>query len=354
MTGLAIEIEDITITFGQTTALHPTRLCVQPKEFLTLLGPSGCGKTTLLRCLAGFIKPDQGRVLFDGRDVSQLETWARGIGFVFQNYALWPHKKIAANVAYGLEMRKEPRDTIARKVKKILDLVELSEVANSYPGELSGGMQQRTALARALIIDPPLLLFDEPLSNLDAKLRVKLRREIRALQQRLGLTVLYVTHDQEEALDISDRIAVMRGGRILQVGSPRQIYQDPTRADVADFVGKASFLRGQAVGAESFKLTEGTKIEVSMVAETTLDNGVALFARPEDIQVVPRGTGTLDGTVVEVSYLGNLTRYGVRVGAQDLLVETREHIECGQTVGLALPTMRLFDCLPLETRKDEQ
>lgn len=344
--GLEVAVDGLEIKFDDFTALKSTDLNIRRKELFTLLGPSGCGKTTLLRCIAGFLKPSAGRVLFDGRDVSELEPWDRGIGFVFQNYALWPTKTIARNVSYGLEMRKQAKGVIARKLAETLDLVELSGAANQYPGELSGGMQQRAALARAIIIDPPLLLFDEPLSNLDAKLRVKLRRDIRDLQTRLGLTAIYVTHDQEEALDISDRIAVMRQGEVLQVGTPHEIYETPETAQVADFVGKASFLTGQALTADRFRLTDGKEINAPLTPQSTLDNGKAVFARPEQIAFVPPDQAQLRGRVIEASYLGNVTRYMVETSGQTIMVETRQTAELDQEVGLSLPPLRLFDALP--------
>ncbi|MHA3980736.1 ABC transporter ATP-binding protein [Halovulum sp. GXIMD14794] len=353
MRGIDVETDQLQINFSDFVALRPTDLAIKRGELFTLLGPSGCGKTTLLRCLAGFLKPSNGRVLFDGQDVSRVDPWNRGIGFVFQNYALWPTKTIARNVAYGLEMRGFGKAEIARKVEDALALVDLTRAAQQYPGELSGGMQQRAALARAIIIDPPLLLFDEPLSNLDAKLRVKLRRDIRDLVTRLGLTAIYVTHDQEEALDISDRIAVMRQGRVMQVGSPREIYASPQSAFVADFVGKASFLEGRASGPDTFRLTDGTTIRGVFKPHSTPENGRVLFARPEDFGVVGAGQGDVDGIVEEVSYLGHVTRYRVGIAGQSILVETRDAIEPGATVGLRLPPMQMFDAMP-ETKPEEE
>ncbi|MDD7911580.1 ABC transporter ATP-binding protein [Pseudovibrio exalbescens] len=352
--GLSVSLEALEICFGKFQALHATDLNIRDGEFFTLLGPSGCGKTTLLRCLAGFIKPKRGRILFDDKDVSQIEPWDRGIGFVFQNYALWPTKTIARNVAYGLEMRKEDKATIERKVRETLELVELEHAADKYPGELSGGMQQRAALARAVIIDPPLLLFDEPLSNLDAKLRVKLRRDIRALQSRLGLTAVYVTHDQEEALDISDRIAVMHQGRVAQIGTPREIYETPVSTRVADFVGKATFLRGHAVSADAFQLDSGAIIQGAMTFQTSPANGRVLFSRPETISIVAPGEGDIDGVVHEVSYLGNLTRYVVTTGCgQNILVEARCVAQQGDRVGIRFSEMKVFDDLP-DTKMQEE
>jgi len=351
--GIEVSMQGLKIDFGEFTALHSTDLTVRRGELFTLLGPSGCGKTTLLRCLAGFLKPSRGSVTFDGKDVTGVDPWDRGIGFVFQNYALWPTKTIFRNVAYGLEVRKTPKDVIERRVAETLDMVELTRVRDQYPGELSGGMQQRAALARAIIIDPPLLLFDEPLSNLDAKLRVKLRRDIRALQSRLGLTAIYVTHDQEEALDISDRIAVMQQGEVCQIGTPREVYEAPQSAFVADFVGRASFLRGKSVAPGTFQLTGGEKIKGTFFPETTENNAKCLFARPESIEITTPDDGQMSGTVVDVSYLGPVTRYEVEVQDQRILVETRATLEVGSEVGLRLPNMQMFDAEPPAPKQDE-
>jgi len=347
--GLNVTAVNLEIKFGDFVALRHTTIDIRQRELFTLLGPSGCGKTTLLRCIAGFVKPSDGRILFDGRDVTQIEPWNRGIGFVFQNYALWPTKTIGKNVAYGLEMRGKSKNEIRRKVAQTLELVELSEVADSYPGELSGGMQQRVALARALmlIIDPPLLLFDEPLSNLDAKLRVKLRKDIRELQTRLGLTAIYVTHDQEEALDISDRIGVMRQGEIMQTGTPREIYEHPVNSDVADFVGKATFLRGRAVSKNTFQLDDGTLLPARLKPQTSLEKAVTAFVRPEMIKIADKEKAQLVAPVVEQSYLGNLTRYWLELkDGQRLMVETDKVVNIGEAIGVRFPDLALFDEMP--------
>lgn len=345
LTGIEVRVNGLQINFGDFVALQATDLTIKKGELFTLLGPSGCGKTTLLRCLAGFLKPEVGQVLFDEQDVSRVDPWNRGIGFVFQNYALWPTKTIFKNVAYGLEMRGEDRTVIKQKVADTLEMVGLSKAAHQYPGELSGGMQQRAALARAIIIDPPLLLFDEPLSNLDAKLRVKLRRDIRALQTRLGLTAIYVTHDQEEALDISDRIAVMQQGQVCQVGTPREIYQTPRSTFVADFVGKAAFLKGHGISERRFKLLNGKEISGQFTPATKASNAVVLFARPETIRFVSVAETELVGRILEASYLGNVTRYLVEVEEQTLLVESNQEHDVNEIVGIQLPTMQMFDTL---------
>ena len=350
--GIEVTIEGLRIEFGDFAALKGANLAVKRGELFTLLGPSGCGKTTLLRSLAGFVKPSAGRILFDGRDVTEIQPWNRNIGFVFQNYALWPTKSIFKNVAYGLEMRGVDKQAIQKKVAVALDTVELSHATQLFPAQLSGGMQQRAALARAIIIDPPLLLFDEPLSNLDAKLRVKLRKEIRDLQTRLNLTAIYVTHDQEEALDISDRIAVMRQGEIDQIGSPQEIYDHPATAHVADFVGKASFVRGHADSETAFILEDGTVLNAPVRPQSTLSNAICAFVRPERVQIVSESDALVIAPVVGKSYLGHLSRYWVRLpDSQELLVESSERLKVGETVGIDLPELTLFDTMPIDDKQ---
>ena len=224
---VAVRIEGIVKEFGRLRALDGVDLEIGKGEFFTLLGPSGCGKTTLLRCIAGFERPTGGRILFNGEDMTSVPPWEKSLGFVFQNYALWPHKSVFKNVAYGLELRKLGVEAIRDKVAWALELVGLPGIGDKLPEQLSGGQQQRVAIARALVVDPQVLLLDEPLSNLDTKLRVSLRAQIREIQRSLGITAVYVTHDQEEALEISDRIAVMNRGSVLQVGGPEDIYERP-------------------------------------------------------------------------------------------------------------------------------
>ena len=256
-----VKITNLKVQFDDFVALNNINVNIKAGEFFTLLGPSGCGKTTLLRSIAGFNKISNGNILIGGKNISILQPWERNLGFVFQNYALWPTMTVFENISYGLKVRKLPKDKIISKVLDIMRLVKLEDYANAYPSSLSGGMQQRTALARALVIDPPILLLDEPLSNLDAKLRILLRNEIRQIQKRLSITALYVTHDQEEALDISDTIAVMNEGEIIQVGYPRQIYKDPNSSFVADFLGKANFIKGKALSKNEFKISDNITIK---------------------------------------------------------------------------------------------
>ena len=238
----AVIIKKAVKKYGDFTALNGVDLDIKPGEFFTLLGPSGCGKTTLLRMIAGFNTVDGGEIYFDDRLINRVEAHKRDIGMVFQNYAIFPHLTVAENVAYGLKAKKVPKGEIARRVEEALDLVQIGKLKDRKPNELSGGQQQRVALARAFVIEPSVLLMDEPLSNLDAKLRVQMRTVIKKLQRRLGITTIYVTHDQEEALAISDRIAVMKEGNIMQVGSPEEIYKHPENTFVAGFIGVSNFV----------------------------------------------------------------------------------------------------------------
>src|SRR4051812_33554330 len=246
---ISIRIEKLTKRFGTVTALHHHDLKIEPGELFFLLGPSGCGKTTLLRSMAGFYIPEEGKIFFGDEDVTRLAPHKRNTGMMFQSYALWPHMSVAENVAFGLEERKVAKDEIKRRVGEALESVRMGSYAERRPNQLSGGQQQRVALARALVIRPRCLLLDEPLSNLDAKLRLEMRTEIRRVCKEFKLTTVYVTHDQKEALSISDRMAILEGGRILQVGSPREVYRRPTSKVVANFIGEVDFITGTVVSS---------------------------------------------------------------------------------------------------------
>src|SRR5512144_1431092 len=241
---MIVTIQGVVKRFGAVTAVDAVDLTVADGELFTLLGPSGCGKTTLLRLIAGFYQPDAGEIRFGDRVVTGLPPYRRNIGMVFQNYALWPHMTVAGNVTYGLRLRKVPAAEARERLAGALRKVKLTGLESRYPGQLSGGQQQRVALARALVLEPDILLLDEPLSNLDAKIRVEVRAEIRTLQQELRISTVYVTHDQEEALSLSDRVAVMREGRVLQVAAPKVLYERPATRFVADFVGTNNFIEG--------------------------------------------------------------------------------------------------------------
>ena len=306
---------------GRTVrAVDGVSLAIRDGEFFTLLGPSGCGKTTLLRMVAGFCELDRGRILFGERRVDTIAPHRRNTGMVFQNYAVFPNLDVGGNVAYGLKARKLAREEIATKVERALKLVRLDGFAGRWPHQLSGGQLQRVAIARAIVIEPHVLLLDEPLSNLDAKLRVEMRGEIRRLQKLLGITVLYVTHDQEEALAISDRIAVMRAGRVEQIASPRAIYEQPETPFVASFVGTTNLINGvirSRDGATAEIAFAGTTIRTNV--RGNVGDHVIVSLRPEALRLLasgaaaPAGWATLAGTLGEIEYLGAVTRFTVQL-----------------------------------------
>jgi ABC-type Fe3+/spermidine/putrescine transport system ATPase subunit len=316
----AITIDTVARSFGGVRAVDDVSLAIVDGEFFTLLGPSGCGKTTLLRMVAGFCELDSGRILFGDKRIDGEPAHLRNTGMVFQNYAVFPNLRVRDNVAYGLRARRIRGADLAKRVSRALSLVRLDEQAARWPHQLSGGQLQRVAIARAVAIEPQVLLLDEPLSNLDAKLRIEMRAEIRRLHKTLGITVLYVTHDQEEALAMSDRIAVMRAGRIEQVGAPRQIYHAPTTEFVASFVGITNVLAGtvhQRQGAEADVLVGGSLVRARTVRP--VGTPVTLSLRPEALRVLrpgetaPPGCKLLSGTLEETEYLGAVTRFSVRL-----------------------------------------
>ena len=300
----AIQLEDVTRSFGKTRAVDGISATIADGEFFTLLGPSGCGKTTLLRMIAGFTEVESGRILFGDRRIDTVPAHQRNIGMVFQNYAVFPNLTVADNVAYGLRARSVPAPGRAKRVARALEMVQLGQHGARWPHELSGGQLQRVAIARSLVIEPSVLLFDEPLSNLDAQLRTHMRVEIRQLQRQLGITAVYVTHDQEEALAVSDRIAVLRAGRIEQIGPPEAIYRTPQTAFVAEFVGSTNMLTG-TVTRHGVVNVGGAEIHVA-----TITGGpgarVALSIRPETLRLANTGP-TLPARLVMREFLGPTT-----------------------------------------------
>ena len=336
-----VKINNLKVQFDDFVALNNINVNIKAGEFFTLLGPSGCGKTTLLRSIAGFNKISNGNILIGGKNISILQPWERNLGFVFQNYALWPTMTVFENISYGLKVRKLPKDKIISKVLDIMRLVKLEDYANAYPNTLSGGMQQRTALARALVIDPPILLLDEPLSNLDAKLRILLRNEIRQIQKRLSITALYVTHDQEEALDISDTIAVMNEGEIIQVGYPRQIYKDPNSSFVADFLGKANFIKGKALSKNEFKISDNITIKTNFKNDIDINKINYCFIRPEEVKICNKDKSIISATIIKISFLGNLYRYLVKIFDEQLItIEANELHKINESIHINfLPTI---------------
>jgi putative spermidine/putrescine transport system ATP-binding protein len=329
-----LEIQNLGKRYGDFHAVRDVSLTVADGEFLILLGPSGCGKTTTLRMVAGFIEPTAGRVRLGAADVTLLPPWKRNAGMVFQSYALFPHLTVAQNVAFGLEMRKVARAEMDSRVEETLALVRLEGYGGRLPRQLSGGQQQRVALARALAIHPDVLLLDEPLSNLDAKLRQEVRVEIRELQQRMGLTTVMVTHDQEEALTMADRLVVMNEGSVRQVGNQRDLYERPADRFVAGFVGRSTFLDGTVGEAGRFLTKGGVSISClnggSLLPAT--DQG-ALAIRPEQVEIAPSPLTGLDnslpGTVEFVSYLGAFIDIHVRLSPVDRIVVQTANREGG-------------------------
>jgi putative spermidine/putrescine transport system ATP-binding protein len=309
----SVQLHNLSKRYGDTTAVSGVSLDIAQGEFIVLLGPSGCGKTTTLRMLAGFIAPTEGQINIGEKDVTQVPPWRRNTGLVFQSYALFPHMTAAENVAFGLEMRKLPKPEIASRVREALEMVRLGALEDRLPHALSGGQQQRVALARALAVRPDVLLLDEPLSNLDAKLRAEVRVEIRELQQRLGLTTVMVTHDQEEALTMADRLVVMAEGRVRQIGSQRDLYERPADRFVADFVGRSNFLNGELTGSQQFTSQCGAVIHLGSRNGNPAAGQSATFAiRPEQLTLGTKdlasnastGFNRLTGVVVLTSYLG--------------------------------------------------
>jgi len=309
-------IQDAVKKYGSFTALNGVSLNIHEGEFFTLLGPSGCGKTTLLRMIAGFNSIEGGEFYFGDRLINNVPAHKRDIGMVFQNYAIFPHLTVKENVAYGLKARKTPKYQIDQKVQEALELVQIAHLADRRPNELSGGQQQRVALARAFVIEPGVLLMDEPLSNLDAKLRVQMRTVIKKLQRRLGITTIYVTHDQEEALAISDRIAVMKDGNIMQIGTPGEIYAKPQNPFVAGFIGVSNFLDCEVDNSGMTTIKGELKIKVPL--RTNYTGTAKLSARPEQLFFTKEG---MPGTVMLSTFLGDFIEYEVRLDdGQDLIV----------------------------------
>jgi iron(III) transport system ATP-binding protein len=348
--AIAVHVDGVSKRFshrvkGEVYAARDVRLAVAPGEFLTLLGPSGCGKTTTLRMIAGFETPDEGRIRFADQDVTSLPANQRNIGFVFQNYALFPHLSVADNVAYGLHVRALPAAEIEARVRDVLKLVGLTGYEHQFSSQLSGGEQQRVALARAIVIRPRVLLFDEPLSNLDAKLRVQMRTEIRDLQRRLAITTVYVTHDQEEAMAVSDRIAVMSAGSVVQEGTAEDLYYRPGSEFVATFVGRVNLVPARLVGVEGDVATVqalGASMRArASAAVSRAGTAVRLVLRPESIEIVPAAGAPLTAVVRSRMFLGEKTEYTLACGDVTLQAVRHsasggEHAEEGATVGLRL------------------
>ena len=313
-----LALDHVRKSFGAFTAVEGFELSAQRGEFISFLGPSGCGKTTTLRMIAGFEYPDSGSINVDGRDITRLPPNKRNVGMVFQSYALFPNMSVADNIGFGMRVKKRPADAIRKRVSELLQMINMPEKADRYPYQLSGGQQQRVALARALAIEPQVLLLDEPLSALDAKIRVALRGEIRAIQRQLGITTVYVTHDQEEALSLSDRVVVMSAGRIEQIGTPSEIYNFPTTAFVASFVGTLNLVTARVIDAGAGRLSvDGQEVRTSKaIGEAGTDRRVTLAVRPEGIELGDGepGDNRLRGSIEDINFLGSIVRIRVRIG----------------------------------------
>ena len=330
-----LRVDGVVKRYGAVVALGGVSLSVAAGEFLTILGPSGSGKTTLLKVVAGFEFPDAGRVTVGGVDITDVSPAKRNIGMVFQNYALFPHMSVARNIAFPLQMRGVPRSEIERRVIAVMALVELRGYGERLPSQLSGGQQQRVALARAVVFDPTVLLLDEPFGALDRKLRESMQLEVRRLQRRLGLTTVFITHDQEEALVLSDRIAVMDGGAIRQIGAPDEIYDRPADAFVAQFIGESNLLVGEIAGPDRVLLDGGTSVTVRGLGGGR--GHVRLLVRPEKM-AIDSATNRFTGTVVEAVYLGEAHKLRVRVAeGVELMVRGHHAVSAGAsvTVGFA-------------------
>lgn len=307
----AVAFRNVRKSFGQFTAIPDLTLDIAPGELVTLLGPSGCGKTTTLRMLAGLESPTEGQILIGGDDVTRLPADRRDVSMVFQSYALFPHMKVGENVAYGLEAGGMKSADARKRAEEALELVGLSGLAGRLPAELSGGQQQRVAVARALVLEPQVLLLDEPLSNLDARLRRKVRTDIRELQQRLGFTAVYVTHDQEEALAVSDKIVVMKQGKIAQIGTPRELYETPASEFIADFIGEANVVDGNVLSVQGDLATvELGGVSLDLPARGASAGPARLSLRSNALKVKPSGPGVA-GTIASSAYLGDHMEYEI-------------------------------------------
>lgn len=342
-TAAGVDLSAITIRFGDVVAVKDVSLSIRSGEFFTLLGPSGCGKTTLLRAIAGFYLQNEGTIDLGGTKLDGVPAHKRDTGMVFQNYAVFPHLNVRGNIAYGLKARNVVGAEAQRRIEEALAMVDLTGLEARMPKQLSGGQQQRVVIARAIAVRPRVLLMDEPLANLDAKLRVRLRNDLKDLQRQLGITTIYVTHDQEEALSLSDRIAVMSKGEVLQVGTPEEIYAAPAELRVAEFVGEGNFLRATADSAGQVALSNGVQLSTRATGHT---GDVWVGFRPQDVTVNAPGAG-LTGTVASRIYLGSYVRLQVDCGLEKPVSAQLGWSEVaslaeGQTVTLGIPGDRLM------------
>ncbi|MEK5382060.1 ABC transporter ATP-binding protein [Niallia sp. FSL W8-0635] len=319
-TSTKVEIKNLTKQFGESTAVNNANLTIESGEFMTFLGPSGCGKTTILSMVLGTLEPTSGDILFNGHPINHIAMNRRDIGMVFQNYALFPHMTVSQNIAFGLDMRKVEKKEKKRRVQEAVEMVQLNGLENRFIKELSGGQQQRVALARALVIRPKVLLLDEPLSNLDAKLRKDMRIQIKKIHDELAITTIYVTHDQEEALSLSTKIAVMSKGEIQQLGTPKEIFGKPKNHFVANFLGYANFIKGKIVSANAnnliFESDTKLRLEIKANGRHQVGDDVLLTIKPEMIEIVPNdriGSNVIEGEILVGDYVGSTTGYEIKI-----------------------------------------
>ena len=347
MASAALDIADLEVSYGATPVLHRISLHVAAGEFVALLGPSGCGKTTLLRAVSGFVPASSGRISVAGRDITHAAPDKRGMAMVFQSYALWPHMTTAQNLGYGLKLRKVSKPDIAKRVAEILAMLKLEGFGERNVTQLSGGQRQRVALGRALAISPQLLLLDEPLSNLDARIREEVRHEIKALQAKLGITTIHVTHDREEAMVMADRIAILDAGRIAQLGAPEDVYNRPNSPFVASFMGAGNVLELEAKPADGgIQIQPGPHNEGVFIKDNGLGGPVIAHFRSEAARLGPADATAPDrlllrGRITQASYPGGFYRYAVAVGQNQFMVDDTRRLAVGENVGIGLPVSSL-------------
>ena len=347
MASAALDITDLEVSYGATPVLRKVSLQVAAGEFVALLGPSGCGKTTLLRAVSGFVPVQSGRISVAGRDITHAPPDQRGMAMVFQSYALWPHMTTAQNLGYGLKLRRVAKPDIARRVAEILAMLKLEGFGERNVTQLSGGQRQRVALGRALAISPELLLLDEPLSNLDARIREEVRHEIKALQAKLGITTIHVTHDREEAMVMADRIAILDAGRIAQLGSPEEVYNRPNSPFVASFMGAGNVLELEARPANGgIRIEAGPHNDSVVIHGSTATGAVIAHFRSEAARLGPADAAAADrlllrGRIVQASYPGGFYRYAVAVGQNQFMVDDTRRLAVGEAVGIGLPVSSL-------------
>ena len=332
--NIIIRLQDISKKFEDDVILDSINLSIKDKEFMTFLGPSGCGKTTTLRIIAGFLEADSGQVLFEGKDINSLPPHKRQVNTIFQRYALFPHLNVYDNIAFGLRIKKMKEKDIAKKVGEMLELVNLKGFQKRNISSLSGGQQQRVAIARALAVEPRVLLLDEPLGALDLKLRKDMQVELKNIQKRMGITFIYVTHDQQEALSMSDTVVVMNGGRIQQIGTPIDIYNEPKNAFVADFIGESNILDG--VMLDDFKAKFSGAIFQCLDKGFKVNESVDIVVRPEDVDVVPYGEGTISGVITSNTFKGVHFEMIVDIDNFKWMIQTTDYYPVGTKIGIQI------------------